>query len=88
MGLNIYHYEECQYSDIHPDPNWTGALPYLTCAWQVMAFSTINVDVNEIRDWCESTFGPNGERWQDDLRHGEVRFATEEDATIFIMRWS
>lgn len=48
--------------------------------------------VNEMRDWCNKTYGPKpygeyyGDRWM--VSNNTFWFKHEKDRTMFLMRWS
>lgn len=61
---------------------------YQNQGWAVAAFSA-NIDtLKEIRQWCYSTYGPPGERWEDAIRWGEVYFSDKKDLLLFSLKWS
>ncbi len=58
-------------------------------------FRPVNVDTNEIKQWCYATYGQEGLinttmtiRWFDDLDNGAIRFRDEVDAMLFKLRWA
>lgn len=59
-------------------------------AWQAFA----KYSVAEIREWCTSTFGKGGSskkyKWRYGWIHDDGRFyfKFEEDAALFVLRWS
>lgn len=48
--------------------------------------------INEMRDWCNKTYGPKpygeyyGDRWM--VSNNTFWFKHEKDRTMFLMRWS
>ena len=49
--------------------------------------------VDQIREWCYNTYGlPKAlsleGRWRDNIWWGEVRFKTEVDLLLFVMKWA
>ncbi len=54
----------------------------------VAAFSTPSIDqISEMKEWCRDSYGDPGERWQDQIIHGEVLFADRKDLVLFVLRW-
>lgn len=59
--------------------------------WFVAAFAVGMFSqelINEIKQWCSTTYGEAGKRWRDDIHNGEVLFRDETDVTLFLLRWS
>lgn len=55
----------------------------------VAAFPTPKIEqIHEMKAWCRESYGEPGERWLDQIIHGEVLFADRQDLTLFVLRWS
>jgi hypothetical protein len=55
----------------------------------VAAFPTPSIDqIYEIKSWCRKSYGEPGERWQDQIIHGEVLFSDRKDLVLFVLRWA
>lgn len=66
---------------------WSGG--GISETWIVAAFSHLGPlrEVEKIQEWCLNTFGEAGERWQDDIKYGEIRFRDSSDLTAFLLKW-
>jgi len=58
--------------------------------YTVVAFSmpTSTVKFQKMVDYCNDSFGPEGIRWKDEIRYGEVRFLDEADVLQFVLAFS
>jgi hypothetical protein len=55
----------------------------------VAAFSTPTIDqICKMKTWCRASYGEPGDRWLDQIIHGEVLFTDKRDLTLFVLRWS
>jgi len=55
----------------------------------VAAFSIPSIDqIREMKSWCREIYGEPGDRWQDQIIHGEVLFDDRQDLALFVLRWS
>ena len=63
---------------------------YWNQGWAVAAFPTPHkVDqVVAMKQWCNDTFGPPGERWKDSIVYGEVCFEDRKDLMLFVLKYS
>ena len=63
---------------------------YWNEGWAVAAFPQPH-RVDEIvamKQWCNDTFGPPGDRWKDCIIYGEICFEDKKDLMLFLLRYS
>lgn len=81
--MKIYHYHEA---------NEQGYYVAAFNSWGSALRGQYLDERNAMRAWCKECFGPVRDvydsRWKDDIMWGEVRFKSERDLTLFLLRWA
>ena len=53
----------------------------------VVAFFASLPEKAEMKEWCNTVYGPQGDRWKDSIEFGEVLFSDKKDLTLFLLKW-